>query len=153
MKKFIDFLMVIIPSVAMAKITTVSGPFEPEEMDTPAKEMAAHWVQEFEQGIDVSGIRPSFIIISEENEENLSQMHERLIRAVGLAHLKTGMAIVSHTGGDSPAMAQIQLLKGLGVSPEAFVWTHAQNGTLPGYLRAAGEGAWISLDNIDGGAS
>jgi len=120
-------------------------------MNAPAKEMASHWIKEFEHGIDGSGIRPGFIKISVENEENLSGIHRNLIKAAGLTHLKTGMAIVSHTGGDSPAMAQIRVLKEMGVSPRAFVWTHAQNGTISGYLQAAGQGAWISLDNINGG--
>ncbi|WP_373516524.1 phosphotriesterase [Pricia sp.] len=120
-------------------------------MNAPAKQMASHWIKEFKHGIEGSGIRPGFIKISVENEENLSETHKNLVRAAGLTHLETGMAIVSHTGGDSPAMAQISLLKEMGVSPSAFVWTHAQNGTIPGYLQAAGQGAWISLDNIDGG--
>ena len=83
--------------------------------------------------------------------KTLSEIHINLIKAAGLTHLKTGMTIVSHTGGDSPAMAQIRILKEMGVSPSAFVWTHAQNGTMDGYLQAASQGAWISLDNIDGG--
>ncbi len=128
--------------------------FIPEKLrNTSAEDMASHWIKEFEQGIDGSGIRPGFIKISVENEENLSRIHKNLIRAAGLTHLKTGMAIVSHTGGDSPAMAQIGVLKEMGVSPRAFVWTHAQNGTMAGYLEAAEHGAWISLDNIDGEAS
>lgn len=73
-----------------------------------------------------------------------------MIRAAALAHLKTGMTIVSHTGTDGPVMAQLKILREMGVSPEAFVWTHAQNGTLDGYLRAAGQGAWISLDHVNG---
>ncbi len=132
----------------------VDNKFIPEKlMNATAEDMASHWIEEFEQGIDGSGIRPGFIKISVENEQNLSRIHKNLIRAAGLTHLKTGMAIVSHTGGDSPAMAQISVLKEMGVSPRAFVWTHAQNGTMAGYLEAAKQGAWISLDNINGGNS
>ncbi|MDT7828671.1 phosphotriesterase [Pricia sp. S334] len=122
-----------------------------ETMNASAVEMASHWIKEFEHGIDGSGIRPGFIKISVENERNLSETHRKLIMAAGLTHLETGMTIVSHTGGDSPAMAQIKVLKELGVSPSAFVWTHAQNGTMSGYIQAADQGAWISLDNINGG--
>ncbi len=122
-------------------------------MNAPAKEMASHWIEEFKHGIGDSGIRPGFIKISVENKENLSEIHKKLIVAAGLTHLETGMAIVSHTGGNSPAMAQIRVLKDMGVSPEAFVWTHAQNGTIRGYLQAANAGAWISLDNINGETS
>lgn len=117
---------------------------------TPQK-MAGHWIKEYKYGIDGSGIRPGFIKISVENDKNLSEIHKNLVKAAALTHLETGMTIVSHTGSDGPALAQIELLKEMGVSPKAFVWTHAQNGTIPGYLEAAGQGAWISLDNINGG--
>ncbi|WP_339706644.1 phosphotriesterase [uncultured Kriegella sp.] len=112
------------------------------------KEMAAHWIDEFQHGIDGSGIRPGFIKMAVENKEKLSEIHTNLIKAAALTHLETGMTIVSHTGEDAPAMAQIKVLKEMGVSPKAFVWTHAQNGSVAGYLEAAGQGAWVSLDNI-----
>ncbi len=114
------------------------------------EKMAAHWIKEFRVGIDSSGIKPGFIKMSVDNQDVLSQTHENLIRAAALTHLETGMTIVSHTGSDGPAMAQIKVLKEMGVSPEAFVWTHAQMGTMAGYLRAAEQGAWISLDHING---
>jgi phosphotriesterase-related protein len=75
-------------------------------------------------------------------------MHQKLVKAAALTHLKTGLTIVSHTGPDGPALAQLRILKEMGVSPEAFVWTHAQNGTMEGYKQAAKEDAWISLDNV-----
>ena len=39
----------------------------------------------------------------------------------------------------------------IGVSPGACVYTHPQGGTLDGYLKAAGLGAWISLDHVNAG--
>lgn len=114
-------------------------------------ELAKIWIGEFEQGIDGSGIRPGFLKMSVENRDSLSPLHEKLVRAAALTHLATGLAIVSHTGGDGPALAQLKILKEMGVSPEAFVWTHAQGGTLEGYLQAAGQGAWISLDHVNAG--
>ena len=120
-----------------------------DKQSATAKAMASDWIGEYKNGIDGSGIRPGFIKISVENEENLSDIHTNLITAAGLTHLATGLTIVSHTGGDAPAMAQIKVLKEMGVSPSAFVWTHAQGGTLKGYMQAAKEGTWISLDNIN----
>ena len=116
-----------------------------------AQEMASHWIEEFERGIDGSGIRPGFIKISVKNSGTLSEVHKNLITAAGLTHLATGMTIVSHTGGDEAAMAQIKVLKSMGVSPRSFVWTHAQNGTIDGYVEAAKHGAWISLDHVNAG--
>jgi phosphotriesterase-related protein len=115
------------------------------------EDIAAAWIREFEHGIDSSGIRPGFIKISVENQDQLSEMHAKLVRAAALTHLKTGLTIVSHTGADAPAMAQLRVLADMGVSPQAFVWTHAQNGSIEGYLKAAKKGAWISLDHINAG--
>ena len=117
-------------------------------MKASPADIAKIWIKEFRDGIDGSGIRPGFMKISVENEETLSEMHTNLVKAAALTHLETGMTIVSHTGTDGPAMAQLKVLKDMGVSPKAFVWTHAQNGTITGYLQAASQGAWISLDNI-----
>ncbi len=120
-------------------------------LNATPEELAAVWTGEFREGIDGSGIRPGFLKISVENRDSLSPVHEKLVRAAALTHLATGMAIVSHTGGDGPALAQLRVLSEMGVSPEAFVWTHAQGGTLNGYIEAAGRGAWISLDHINAG--
>ncbi|WP_209400385.1 phosphotriesterase [Pseudozobellia sp. WGM2] len=116
-----------------------------------AQKMASHWTEEFKRGIDGSGIKPGFIKISVNNSGTLSEVHEKLITAAGLTHLATGMTIVSHTGGDEAAMAQIEVLKNMGVSPRSFVWAHAQNGTIDGYIEAAKYGAWISLDHVNAG--
>ena len=122
-------------------------------LSATAEELAALWVEEYKDGIDGSGIKPGFIKISVENQDSLSTMHEKLVRAAALTHLETGLTIVSHTGTDGPAMAQLKILQEMGVFPEAFVWTHAQNGTMDGYLKAAALGAWISLDNVRDQAS
>lgn len=116
--------------------------------EASAEELAEQWIEEFEKGIDSSGIRPGFIKISVDSDSLLSDMHKKLVRAAALTHLKTGLTIVSHTGPDGPALAQLEILKEMHVSPEAFVWTHAQSGTMKGYVRAAKQGAWISLDNV-----
>ena len=118
---------------------------------TSPEEMAAIWIREFQDGIDDSGIRPGFIKMSVEIRDTLSEFHEKLIRAAAITHLETGLTIVSHTGNDAPALAQLRVLKEMGVSPTAFVWTHAQLGTLEGYQAAAARGAWISLDHVNAG--
>ena len=115
--------------------------------DSP-ETIARVWINEFVNGIDNSDIHPGFIKIGVDRSDTLSAMHEKLIRAAAIAHKATGLTIVSHTGPDAPAFAQIEILKSAGISPEAFVWTHAQHGTFEGYLKAASEGAWISIDNV-----
>jgi phosphotriesterase-related protein len=115
--------------------------------DTP-EEIAQVWINEHENGIDGSGIYPGFIKISVERRDSISPMHKKIVHAAAIAHKATGLTIVSHTGTEGPAFGQIEILKNEGVSPEAFVWTHAQHGTVDGYIKAAIEGAWISIDNV-----
>ena len=45
-------------------------------------------------------------------------------------------------------MAQIELLAKSGVDPAAFVWTHAQQGTMDSHIEIAKMGAWVSLDGM-----
>lgn len=114
-----------------------------------AEQIAQRWINEFEHGIEDTGIRPGFIKISVKGEGPLSDLHQKIVHAAALAHLETGMIITSHTTGDEPAFAQIELLKEFGVSPSAWVWTHSQSGSLKAQLKAGREGAWISLDNFN----
>ena len=113
------------------------------------EELAAEWTAEFNDGIEGTGVRPGFIKISVDRNDSLIPMHEKLVRAAALTHLQTGLAIMSHTGPDKPAFDQLGILAEYGVSPEAFIWTHAQAGTLDGWIKAARMGTWVSLDNVN----
>jgi phosphotriesterase-related protein len=113
-----------------------------------AETVASKWIREFENGIEESGVKPGFIKIAVENDSIISPEHAKIVTAAGLTHLKTGMPIVSHTGPEHLAFGQLAILKKLGVDPSAFIWVHAQRGTMEGIIDAARQGAWISLDNI-----
>ncbi|MEX0995139.1 MAG: hypothetical protein WD599_06380, partial [Balneolaceae bacterium] len=113
-----------------------------------AEELADRWMDEFENGIDGSGIRPGFMKISVRGEGPLSDLHQKIVRAAALTHRETGLTIVSHTTGDEPALAQIELMKQSGVSPTAWVWTHSQAGSLETQIEIGNEGGWISIDNF-----
>lgn len=114
-----------------------------------AEELAARWIDEFENGIDDSDIHPGFLKISVQGDGPLSDLHQKLVRAAAITHLATGMTIVSHTPGDEPALEQAELLMAEGVSRSAWVWTHAQAGSLEMQMQLARDGAWISLDNFN----
>jgi len=112
------------------------------------EELAQIWVDEFENGIEGSGVRPGFIKIAVDGSDTLSEEHLKLISAAALTHQKTGLVIASHTGPDAPAFEQISVLQAHGLEPSCFIWVHAQRGSLEGNIRAAQLGTWISLDNV-----
>ena len=121
----------------------------PESMyNIDAMILAEKWIEEFRNGIEGTDIKPGFIKISVNPDDTLSPADTKLITAAAYTHLSTGLTIASHTGPEDPAFAQISILRKTGVAPSAFIWVHAQKGTLESNIEAAKEGTWISLDNI-----
>ena len=113
-----------------------------------ADELARRWIAEWENGIGTTGIKPGFIKIGVDSG-TLSEMHQKLITAAAKTHLATGLVIMSHTGPSIPAFEQIAILQKEGISPEAFIWTHAQSDKDPEtHVKAARLGAWVALDEI-----
>ena len=110
--------------------------------------IAAKWISEFEYGIEKSGVKPGFIKIAVENDSVILPDHKKIVIAAGLTHLKTGMVIASHTGPEHLAFEQLAILGELGINPSAFIWVHAQKGSMEGVIDAARRGVWISFDNI-----
>lgn len=128
----------------------VDNRFMPEHAwKESAEEIAERWIDEFENGIDESGIRPGFMKISVKGDGSLSELHQKIVTAAALTHMETGLTIVSHTTGNEPAREQMEILKKMGVSPSAWVWTHSQSGDLETQIELGKEGAWISIDNFN----
>lgn len=114
-----------------------------------AEGLAEDWVDEFKNGIDSTSIKPGFIKISVDNSDPLDAMHQKLVQAAALTHLETGLTIASHTGSAKGLWPQLKILREVGVSPEAFIWVHAQaEENNKNYLKAAKTGCWISLDGL-----
>jgi phosphotriesterase-related protein len=114
-----------------------------------ADQIAARWINEWENGIEATGVRPGFIKIGV-GSESLSELHKKIVVAAARTHLKTGLTIASHTGPSIPAFEQIGILMEEGVSPEAFIWVHAQGDKdITTHIKAAKMGSWISLDGLD----
>jgi phosphotriesterase-related protein len=114
-----------------------------------AGQLASRWTDEWINGIEGTGIRPGFIKIGVAGD-SLSDLHKKLVIAAARTHLRSGMTIASHTGPAIPAFEQLDILKNEGVSPEAFIWIHAQaEKDITNHVIAAKMGAWISLDGVN----
>ncbi|MBX2893310.1 MAG: hypothetical protein KF734_20525 [Saprospiraceae bacterium] len=116
--------------------------------ETP-QAIAQRWVEEFEKGIEGTGIQPGFIKIGVDGDSTLSEIDAKIVRAAALAHLRTGLTIVGHTGSNAKlAQQQLEILAAEGVAPDAFVWTHAQGSPSASLAELARRGAWVSLDGL-----
>lgn len=112
-----------------------------------AEQLSKRWISEYENGIEGTKIKPGFIKTGV-NSGPLSAIHQKLVKAAALTHLKTGLTICSHTGPALPAGEEITVLQKNGVSPAAFVWVHA-NGSNNDFEKIAKSGCWISLDGVN----
>ncbi len=114
-----------------------------------AEQLSQRWITEFEKGIDGTSVKPGFIKISV-NPGTLSEVSKKLIIAAALTHKATGLTIASHTGPAIPALEQLDLLKQLGVKPNAFIWVHAQNEKQhQNFILFARLGGWVSFDGVN----
>ena len=114
-----------------------------------AEQLSARWINDWTNGIGSSGIKPGFIKIGVDSK-SLSEIDKKLVIAGAKTHLRTGLTIASHTGPAIPAFEQLEILQKEGVSPEAFIWVHAQGEKdLNNHVKAARMGAWIGLDGIN----
>ena len=117
--------------------------------DSTPEEIAKVWIDEFNQGIQGTDIKPGFMKVGIDNG-SISEIDAKLVRAGAICHRETGLTLQVHTGDNLEAVkAQLAILKEENVSPEAWVWIHAQNvKNDKDLLFAAEKGAWISLDAL-----
>lgn len=128
----------------------VGGKYLPDFVQTEtAEQLAERWIEEYENGIEGTGIKPGFIKISVNEADTLSPIDQKLVRAAAITHLNTGLTIASHTGTWKTAVQEVKILQEMGVEPSEFVWVHAQaEEDFQNYQKAAELGVWISLDGI-----
>ena len=120
----------------------------PQVFTESSAELASRWIAEWEKGIDGTGIKPGFMKISV-NPGTLTKVSQKLVEAAAKTHLQTGLTIASHTGPAIAAFEEIEILRKQGVSPEAFVWVHAQSEkNTTEHVRAVRTGMWVSLDGV-----
>lgn len=114
-----------------------------------AEEISKIWVDEFENGINGTDIKPGFIKLAFDSGTP-SEIDKKLFKAGILTHLQTGLVMAVHTGDNPEAVkTQLKLLDQYDVSPEAWIWTHAGwSSDIESMIETAGNGAWISLDDI-----
>ncbi len=126
---------------------TQNGKYLPEYAfkETP-EQLAKRWINEWQNGIEGTGIKPGFIKISVDKAP-IKDFQRNLVKAAAITHLATGLTIASHTGEAAAAFEQLEILKAGGVHPSAFIWVHAQNEKDPQkHLQVVKQGAWASYD-------
>lgn len=117
---------------------------------TSTEELAQQLVREIEHGVGETGIRPGFIGEIGTERGQISPAQERVFRAAGKAHVRTGVPILTHTTHwGELALEQLDLLADEGVDPSVVIISHlGDRKGIEIILPIAERGAWINVDNI-----
>jgi len=111
-------------------------------------QLAERWINEWNNGIKGTGIKPGFIKLGV-GKSRLDSIEQKIVRAGALAHLKTGLKVAIHTGSTMAAQDEIDIFKSERVDPRALIVIHAQNSSSEEQITLAKQGCWISLDGIN----
>ena len=100
--------------------------------------------------MDGTGIRPGFIGEIGTERGAITPAVERVFRAAGRAHRRTGAPIMTHTTHwGELALEQLDLLAEEGVDPGAVIVSHLGDRMgVDHILPIAERGAWIDVDNL-----
>lgn len=114
------------------------------------EELANFLVTEIEEGVDGTGVRAGFIGEIGTERGHITPSAERVFRAAGRAHVRTGVPILTHTTHwGELALEQLDLLAEEGVDAGAVVVSHlGDRRTIDNILPIAARGAWINVDNL-----
>ena len=113
-----------------------------------AEQLAGRWIAEWKDGINGSDIKPGFIK-SGVDKYPLSQVQQKIVEAAAITHLSTGLTIGIHTGDGKAAMEEMHIIESKGVSPDAWIWIHAQNENDRSiHIDVAKSGGWVSFDGV-----
>lgn len=105
------------------------------------------WIDEFNNGIEGTGIRPGFIKIGF-GKGPIDSIEQKLLHAAILASKSTGLVIGAHTGDYASSLSQYNLIVKENLDPSRLIWIHSQNASNEERKALAEKGCWISLDGV-----
>ncbi|GAA2758825.1 phosphotriesterase [Actinopolymorpha rutila] len=114
-----------------------------------AEQLARRFVDEHTHGIAGNpAARPVFVKTAV-RDGALEELDRKLVRAAALTARETGLTVASHTTAGVAALEQLDIFADVGVSPDQFVWVHAQaepDGDI--HEQVARAGAWVEFDGL-----
>ncbi len=118
-----------------------------------AVELSQEMIRECAEGVGDTGVRPG-IIGEVGSEEFVTSAEERVMRAAGLTHVATGLSISTHAGRWPNGLAQLEILRSVGVDPRHVIIGHCDTVPSPEYHEAiARTGAFVEFDTIRGSSA
>lgn len=112
-------------------------------------EIAAIWIQEFENGIEGTNIRPGFIKLALGDQGFISPLQEKFLRAAAKTSLATGLPIECHIGSATSAVNAVGIIEEEKLPLNRFIWIHIDwSNDYPTVSSLAARGLWVEIDAI-----
>jgi phosphotriesterase-related protein len=109
--------------------------------------LADDWIEEFEEGIDGTDIKPGFIKTAVNEQPN--ELDLKIIQAAAIAHKATGLTIATHTCFADAAEKVLAVLERHQVNPARWIFVHAHvEPNVQRLIELAQNGTWIELDGL-----
>jgi phosphotriesterase-related protein len=105
-------------------------------------------LKELTEGIETTGVRAAWIKVGT-NDEGLSPVERKILRAAARAGAQTGAIIGSHTTTGHVAREQVNVIEDAGYRADRFIWihTHAEPDVAI-HVELGRRGVWLEYDGI-----
>ena len=125
--------------------------FEPDFARRTTADLAALFIDEIENGVGHSGIKPGIIGELGADRDFVSPAEERVLRAAARAQSATGLAITLHARASRVALDQLDILRDAGADVRRVIVGHCDTVPDPDYHEhLARLGTWVEFDTIRG---
>lgn len=123
------------------------GIYVPEKLlNMRSEEIAELWLDEFNNGIGDTSVKPGFIKIGLGDNDHISEFQLRFLKAAIITSKNTDMPIVSHICSSESAERIVDIAERDNLELSNFVWSHADfSYDQKKIVELAGRGIWIEL--------
>ncbi|MFX0016147.1 MAG: phosphotriesterase [Promethearchaeota archaeon] len=124
-------------------------PYIPKQAYTQSIEkLAGQWIQEANEGIEGTGIKPGFIKTAVDGGK-FTDIEKKLIEVAAVVSKKTNLTIATHTCFGEKAIQILEVLEAYDVNPQKWIFVHANiEEKIELISQVAERGAWIELDGV-----
>lgn len=123
--------------------------YRPEIYEKRTDDVAQDIIDEIENGVGDSGVRPGIIGEIGCDRHYISPAEERSFRAAARAHKRTGLTVSTHTVRCTAGLDQLDILEDEGVDLRRVIIGHCDTYPDPQYHEAiAARGAYVEFDCI-----
>jgi phosphotriesterase-related protein len=126
------------------------GKFVPDEIkNKDIDDIAKIWIQEYNGGIEGTDIRPGFIKLALGDENFISELQEKMLRAASRTSLILGLPIECHIGSSASAVRAVEIIEEENLPFNKFIWLHIDwSNDYPTIVKLAKKGIWVEIDAI-----